>query len=258
MTTTYNFGQLEAIWLSAGGSALWAPVMAGVALAESGGDPTVVAGGGSSIKNSTDGFGGSVGLWQINGSSFGVTDSTPPSQGGTAMPAADVTAMQDPLQNAKQAVSMFNSRGLNPWANDSVAQPLIDAGFTGKGSAPSFALVESLIQRDGHAVTNGYDLTGQSQAQIVAWMQSVIQSLPGFVNTTPDQNIPVVKQITQGITTVSGLIGDVTNPSYWKTAGEYVLAGLLVIFGSILFFRSTATGQKVEGAATSAATAAAV
>jgi hypothetical protein len=62
----------------------------------------------------------------------------------------------------------------------------------------------------------------------------------------------------QSIESVPQFLGDVTNPYYWKTAGEYVLAGLLVIFGSILFFKSTATGQRVEGAATSAATAAAV
>jgi hypothetical protein len=111
-----------------------------------------------------------------------------------------------------------------------------------------------------------------SMAQLTAWMSKVtgqdytsggiLPLPPTVVDTWAKNNLNkgagAVNAVTSAVTTTTGLIGDVTNPSYWKTAGEYVLAGLLVIFGSILFFKSTATGQRVEGAATSAATAAAV
>ena len=50
----YSFSQLEALWIDVGGSRSNAAVMASVALAESGGDPSAVS--------STNDYG----LWQIN------------------------------------------------------------------------------------------------------------------------------------------------------------------------------------------------
>lgn len=56
--SNYTFAEIEALWRQAGGSAIYAPMAAAVALAESGGNPNAV----NKNKNgSTD-----RGLWQIN------------------------------------------------------------------------------------------------------------------------------------------------------------------------------------------------
>jgi len=87
--TTYSYAQLEALWIQAGGSKAKAPLMAAIALAESGGRANAI-----SPKN-TD---GSVdrGLWQIN-SVHGAASTT------------------DPLANAKAAVKIESTQGLKAW-----------------------------------------------------------------------------------------------------------------------------------------------
>lgn len=82
--TTYSYAQLEGLWLNAGGSATIAPVMAAIALAESGGR--------SDAKNPS----GATGLWQILGNPFP----------GNAL---------DPATNAKMAVAKYKSQGLKAW-----------------------------------------------------------------------------------------------------------------------------------------------
>ena len=86
----YSFGQLEQLWRQAGGPRRAAPVMAAIARAESGGNPH------AQHVNSD----GSVdrGLWQIN-SSHGYS------------PASSF----NPLDNARQAVSIYHSQGLRAW-----------------------------------------------------------------------------------------------------------------------------------------------
>src|SRR5579872_2344053 len=51
--TTYTFAQLEGLWIQAGGSKTLAPLMAGVAIVESGGNPDA--------ENPS----GATGLWQM-------------------------------------------------------------------------------------------------------------------------------------------------------------------------------------------------
>jgi hypothetical protein len=90
---TYSYGQLEQLWIDAGGSKALAPLMAAIALAESGGNPAA--------NNYTDNGGTqtSWGLWQI-------------SNGTHTAPAANIN---DPLTNAKAAVAKYNSQGLGAW-----------------------------------------------------------------------------------------------------------------------------------------------
>lgn len=86
----YSFAQLEQLWIKAGGQKTIAPIMAAIALAESGGNPKAVSG-----RNQN----GTVdrGLWQIN-SSHGYG-----------------TSSLDPVANAKQATGIYHSQGLNAW-----------------------------------------------------------------------------------------------------------------------------------------------
>lgn len=90
--TVYSYGQLETLWTDAGGSKALAPLMAAIALAESGGD--------SAALNLTDNHGTqtSVGLWQV-------------SSGTHQYPSAWATAQG----NATEAVAKYKSQGLGAW-----------------------------------------------------------------------------------------------------------------------------------------------
>ena len=271
-----SFAQLEALWIAAGGEVDYAPTMAAVAYGESGGVPDNTQQGQPAATTGR-------GLWQI----------TP----GTSEPQVGTNAqLNDPLVNARAAVAKFNSakaageNPMQPWGggtSDPIGQISIN-----QGGPLSLATAEALAHSvHGQTIdyTNAIDPNNMTTGQITTWVDSQLMSLVPSLNWTNPPNPGVTNGLSdylnalgiggpaqpltgllggtgsgaahtfvQSIESVPQFLGDVTNPRYWKTAGEYVLAGLLVIFGSILFFKSTATGQRVEGAATSAATAAAV
>jgi hypothetical protein len=85
--TTYSYSELETLWDDAGGSKALAPLMAAIAMAESGGN--------SDAKNPS----GATGVWQILG----------------AVNPADQDKLTDPAVNAKEAVLKYNSQGLTAW-----------------------------------------------------------------------------------------------------------------------------------------------
>lgn len=87
--TTFSYSDLEQIWINNGGSAIFAPIAAAIAMAESGGNSDAV---GSNSNGSVD-----RGLWQINSSNG-------------ALSTTDING------NAKAAVQMSNN-GTNwkPW-----------------------------------------------------------------------------------------------------------------------------------------------
>lgn len=88
----YTYGQLETLWTQAGGPKAVAPLMAAIALAESGGNPGAL--------NLTDNGGTqtSVGLWQV-------------SSGTHSYPSGWAT----PAGNAAEAVAKYKSQGLGAW-----------------------------------------------------------------------------------------------------------------------------------------------
>ena len=88
---TFSYSQLRNLWLQAGGNKGWSYVMAAIAMAESGGNP---------LAHHVDSNGSvDYGLWQINTiHHYAVQD------------------MLNPQQNAKEAVSIFNSAGPHAWS----------------------------------------------------------------------------------------------------------------------------------------------
>lgn len=80
----YTYAQLEGLWVSGGGPPRLAPLMAAIAMAESGGDPQARNGSGAS------------GLWQILGNPFP----------GNPF---------DPATNARMAVAKWRTQGLGAW-----------------------------------------------------------------------------------------------------------------------------------------------
>lgn len=89
----YTFGQLETLWINAGGSTALAPVMAAIALAESSGNPN------ATNPNDNGGLQTSWGLWQL-------------SDGTHNQP---VNNILNPEVNAQQAVKKYKSQGLTAW-----------------------------------------------------------------------------------------------------------------------------------------------
>lgn len=81
----FSYGELEGLWIAAGGPRRLAPTMAAIAEAESGGD--------SGAHNPS----GATGLWQILGNPFP----------GNAY---------DPMTNARMAVAKWKTQGLGAWA----------------------------------------------------------------------------------------------------------------------------------------------
>lgn len=92
MSLTYS--QLEGLWINAGGPSSLAPLMAAIALAESGGNP------GENNYTDNNGTQTSWGLWQISNG----THSWPSSQNPN-----------NPEVNARLAVQKYHSQGLSAW-----------------------------------------------------------------------------------------------------------------------------------------------
>jgi cell wall-associated NlpC family hydrolase len=84
----YSYKQLEQLWVSAGGNKAVAPLMAAIAMAESGGNPNAYNPSGAS------------GLWQILGA--------PDNWHGS-------TNWMDPAVNARAAVAKYKTQGLDAW-----------------------------------------------------------------------------------------------------------------------------------------------
>lgn len=91
--STFSYGQLEGLWINAGGSPALAPIMAAIALGESGGDPN------ATNKTDNNGKQTSWGLWQL---SDGTHDQPVP-------------GILEPETNAEQAVKKYKSQGLQAW-----------------------------------------------------------------------------------------------------------------------------------------------
>lgn len=124
---TLNFAGIEKLWTDNGGAAGWAPLMAGIALAESGGRTAVI--------NNTPATGDySVGLWQINYYD-GLLASRTARYGSPAALAAD------PNAQAKAAIDLFGGgAGITNWKGDATYNKWSAAG---KPQQPSASLVQS-------------------------------------------------------------------------------------------------------------------
>jgi hypothetical protein len=255
--------------------------MAAVAYGESGGDPTAVQQG---QPAATTGWG----LWQI-------TPGTSEPQVGTNNALLDpLTNAKAAVAKMNDSIAAGQSP-MQPWGggtSDPIGQTSIN-----QGGPLSLATAEALAQSvHGGTIdySNAIDTSGgATQAQLRAFFGTIMgggtlssnvtvpspdllaefANYMSWANTGPGStltnSVPGVPQAESAwdtlygsATTIEQDIQDtfdfLTNPKGWVRIGEGFLALGLVIFGSILFFKSTATGQRVEGAATSAATAAAV
>jgi hypothetical protein len=119
---TYNYAQLEALWDQAGGPANQASEAAGIAEAESGGNP-VAAYPGTTVQPGQGSTTDATGLWQILG-----------------LPAGNFTAAEltIPLDNAKMAVAKYQQAGnsFSPWQTYDQGSVQVQNGVAPASSVP--------------------------------------------------------------------------------------------------------------------------
>lgn len=115
-----TFQQLEDVWMANGGSASYAPLMAAIAMAESGGNPTAL--------NPTDNHGtqSSYGLWQIS----------------TGTHTAPNPNWADPNVNAQLAMGKLQSQGLGAWGaySSGAYKRFLPSPLTGVAGSGQYAL----------------------------------------------------------------------------------------------------------------------
>jgi len=139
-----SMAQIESLWTGAGGTPGWAPLMAGIALAESSGTTTA-------LNNNPSTGDYSVGLWQIN--YYGDLLS-----GRTAEYGSPVQLQNTPARQAKAAVNLFGGgAGISNWTNDRVWNEWVKAG---RPSKPTFTTVAGWVKSSGSGGTTASTTAG--------------------------------------------------------------------------------------------------
>lgn len=154
----YSYAQLEELWIQAGGSKSLAPLMAAIALAESGGNA------GATNPNDNNGTQTSWGLWQI-------------SNGTHNKPTADIL---DPLTNAQYAVKKYKAQGLQAWGTYSSGsyRKFMKSGVSPSspvtGTTPTTAQDAGLTSDLGNAIGQGLIAVMQPVFNFVLWGSEVV------------------------------------------------------------------------------------
>jgi hypothetical protein len=155
-SSSYGYQQLKSLWVQAGGSILDADVMASIALAESGGRVGAIGG-----PNSNGTF--DYGLWQINSSHGYDTQSL----------------LHNPLYNARAAVSIFNSQGLQAWStyNNGAYEKFLHSNIQGKSAGSTASPFGPSTQTGG----SGGGKTAPAKPKFVGATAATIISAQGGI-----------------------------------------------------------------------------
>lgn len=215
-----NLAQIESLWTSQGGDPRWAPLMAGIALAESSGDTTAL--------NNTPSTGDySVGLWQIN--YYG-----PLLPGRTAEYGSPSTLQGSPPAQAKAAIALFgNGAGASNWTNDRVWNQWKAAGFP---QYPSTATVTGWVNAAG--VGTGSASAGGSGVTVPG------ANAAGGDNSLSSQcvlNIPIV-----GCVLNQGQVKALKGGMLMAAGGGIMAVGVMIL--AAFAFKDTAAGRAAKGA----------
>lgn len=236
--TTYNYAQLEQIWISAGGNPQAAATAAAVAMAESGGNPNAVS--------PTNDYG----LWQINivhGSQ----------------------ATLDVMGNARAAVAISNN-GTNwgPWCSG-WADPNANCGkYMGPTLQPgsrAASFLQSGIQPDSTTPLNATSGVTPQQAQLeflgiggscsgIEWAISPGTCAAGGAASAAAGAAAGEFEHWAG-QVIDAMIGGLINPLIQLVAGVMGITagGTLMVLGLYMAVKDTTAVQAVKGMATTAA-----
>ena len=222
----YSYGQLESLWIRAGGSRALAPLMAAIALAESGGNPA--------SNNYTDNGGTqtSWGLWQVSDG----THSWPGPQDPN-----------DPMNNARYAVAKYASQGLRAWGTyDSGAYKQFYQGNVQPSSLP---------QGGNAAGTSGDGQPTTQMATEDAWWSGPggLFNLPGDIVNGIDSLVKgaggiagtgdALKQIARGFTLLLKAFEWFFVPSHWVRMIAAGFGLLFLIPGLYALMKASAGGS---------------
>jgi Lysozyme like domain len=214
--TVLTFGQIEQLWIKNGGDPSWAPTMAGVALAESGGNV-------ENLNNNPSTGDYSVGLWQIN--YFG---GLAPSRTASFGPPAQL--QQDANAQAKAAVSILGGGpGITAWKGDKVGNAAQN------GQPLSLAAVEALVSQFGLGSTA--DATNPTPLPT-----DLSSSSSGAVGGS----LPVIGGALTAASATDSFFSDITNPNTLKRVGVFSLGAALFIAGLGLFLSTTKTADGIK------------
>lgn len=208
----YTYSQLEELWIKAGGPKAVAPLMAAIALAESGGNPAA--------NNYTDNGGRqtSWGLWQVSAG----THQWP----GPADP-------NDPMANAKYAVAKYQSQGLSAWGTyDSGAYRQFYRGNVPPGSLPQGGSGTTQATLAGWNIPGPLGIPGEI-ASAIAGLWSNAGNLTGAADS--------LGQIARGFTVLLHAFEWLFVPSHWVRIFAF-FAGLLLLIPGLYALIKTGSG----------------
>jgi hypothetical protein len=240
-STAYSgtFGQIEALWIANGGPPAWAATMAAIAMAESGGD--------ASATNSS----GATGIWQIMW----------PLHKGVVPCATSQNALEDANCNAQAAVALVGGgagfcSGWGTTAGGNAVGIALCGGSAKSQPAPySFSQAVAWAKGLGMNVSDAFDPANTSQAVLTGWESWVKNILSWGVAPLSPVTGPVssVLGLSDLISGTTGIVEDVTSPTWWKRIGVGALGVVLVVGGVVLFISTTGEGKKIEETAATAA-----
>jgi hypothetical protein len=202
--TTYDYAQLEELWIGAGGPRPMAPLMAAIGLAESDGR--------SDAQNPS----GAKGVWQIKGLPF---------------PGDPFNAQV----NAKMAVAKYRSQGLDAWETYTSGKY---RGFLRQGVAPAKA---STTAAPGKGQTTGAQGGGGgfwSVWNTVPGTGIPIGWISGAASSATD-TATALGQLTNDISELMGWVSWLFVPSHWIRILCFVTGVPLVGLGIITMTKGT-------------------
>lgn len=215
----FNFSQLQGLWVQAGGDPKWAPVMAAIAISESGGDNHAL----NDNPNTGD---YSVGLWQIN-----YYNGLAASRTARYGPAS--TLQQDPLANARAAVDLLDSRGAPPSPNaPGLSNWKGDRAYAVYQNGGISAVIQYGQQNGGHGGWTPYVGSGTTRSAAgnpfagIPGVGAVFGAGESIGNTSYNA--------VQAVSSTSGFLKEITNPVFWLRVAEVVGGVLLIGIGVIL------------------------
>jgi uncharacterized membrane protein len=213
----YTYGQLEELWIQAGGSKALAPLMAAIALAESAGNPAA---------NNYDDNGGtqtSWGLWQI-------------SDGTHNQPVQNIDT---PLINARAAVAKYNAQGLGAWGTyTSGAYQQFYKGDVAPGQLPQGGGATAPQQAADVAWWNPLDWPGTVSSAIGSMWKDTTGAAGAVADTGSSLNT-----IARGFTLLLNTFEWFFIPSHWVRVAAGVFGVMFLIPGVYALMKAAQGGS---------------
>jgi hypothetical protein len=236
---SFNFSQLQRLWIDAGGSPQMAPVMAAIALAESGGcqyachGPVDIRPVKECSYNYSTGE-NSIGLWQIN---------------VQAHPQYDAGSLFDPLANARAAVGVLGGGSPTPWStytNGAYQRYLSDTGAAPAGSVDTGSGSGSVGGQ-----TIGLPLVGGVFSAVGDVFGKVFGGAWGLAKNIGSAVAGIAESIVF-------LVHFVTSPDNWLRLVEFLVGAGLIVFAIAVYVRLFSGSSGTAAAVTTAVTRGAV